>query len=85
MAIFSDKTGINWEKLSEKIWNGHFWLFQIYTSPLGKIVRENMEWPYFAIPNLYQSFWEKLLEKFRMTIFGHSEFFLTIFLYILHY
>ena len=117
-----------WEKLLEKIWNGHFWLFQIYTSLfgkichkkfkmailghfkfipvfLGKIVRKNLEWPILAIPNLYQSFREILLEKvqnghfwpfliyislFRkncqkklgMAIFGHSEFFLTIFLYI---
>ena len=30
---------------------------------LGKIVRKNLEWPFFAIPNLYQSFWEKLSEK----------------------
>ena len=25
-----------WQKLSEKIWNSHFWPFQIYTSLLGK-------------------------------------------------
>ena len=30
---------------------------------LGKIVRKKLEQPYLAIPNLYQSFWEKLLEK----------------------
>ena len=24
------------EELSAKIWNGHFWLFQIYTSHFGK-------------------------------------------------
>ena len=102
-----------WEKLSEKIWNGHFWPFWIYNSlsgkncqkkfetvifgcykfiPVflgkivrkilnghfgnsefilvfwGKIVRKNSEWPFLAIPNLYQSFWEKLSEKFRMPI-----------------
>ena len=118
-----------WEKLSEKIQNGHFWPFQIYTSLfgencwkkirtaifghskfipvfLGKIVGKNSEQPFLAIPNLYQSFWGKLLEKiqnshfwpfqiytshfgencwkkFGTAIFGHSEFFLTIFLYIL--
>ena len=69
---------------------------------LGKIVRKNSEQPFLAIPNLYQSFWEKLSEqiqnahflpfqiytslfgkncqnKFRMPIFGHSEF-ITVFL-----
>ena len=72
---------------------------------LGKIVGKYLKWPFLTIPNLYQSFWEKLSEniqnshfwpfqiytslfgincwkKFRMAIFGHSEFFLTIFLYI---
>ena len=32
---------------------------------LGKIVRKNSEWPFLAIPNLYQSFGEKLLEKIQ--------------------
>ena len=41
---------------------------------LGKIVRRNSEWPFLAIPNLYQSFWEKLSEKFGMDIFSHSKF-----------
>ena len=27
----------SWEKLFEKIRNGHFWPFQIYTGVLGKI------------------------------------------------
>ena len=40
----------------------------------GKIVGKNLEWPFLAILNLYQSFWAKLLEKFGMAIFGHSEF-----------
>ena len=75
-----------WEKLLEKIWNSHFWPFQIYSSHfgkncwkklrtaifghskfvavfLGKIVGKNLEQPFLAIPNLYQSLWEKLLEK----------------------
>ena len=30
---------------------------------LGKIVEKNLEQPFLAIPNLYQSFWEKLLGK----------------------
>ena len=37
---------------------------------LGKIVRKNLEQPFWAPPNLYQSVWE----KFGMTIFHHSEF-----------
>ena len=41
---------------------------------LGIIVGKNMEWPFLAIPNLYQYFWEKLLENFGTAIFGHSEF-----------
>ena len=32
-----------------------------------------------AILNLYQSFWEKLSENFRMTIFGHSKLIPVIF------
>ena len=38
---------------------------------LGKIVRKKLEQPYLAIPNLYQSFWENLLEKIQN---GHSKF-----------
>ena len=30
---------------------------------LGKMVRKNSEQPFSAIPNLYQSFWEKLSRK----------------------
>ena len=42
---------------------------------LGNIVKKKLEHPFLAIPNLYQSFWEKLLEKkFRMAIFGHTKF-----------
>ena len=41
---------------------------------LGKTVRKNLEQPFLAILNLYQSFWEKSSEKFGMAIFGHSEF-----------
>ena len=86
-----------WEKLLEKIQNGHFWPFQIYTSLFGKnswkkfemakfghsefvpvffrkIVRKNSEWPFLAIPNLYQSFGKDCEKKFRMAICDHSEF-----------
>ena len=66
MAIFSIPNLYQsfWEKLLEKIWNNHFWPFQIYTSLFGKNCwKKNLEWPFLAIPNLYQSSWEKLLEK----------------------
>ena len=36
---------------------------------LGKIVRKNSEQPFLAIPNLYQSFWEKLSEKIQNSHF----------------
>ena len=58
---------------------GHSKLIPVF---LAKVVGKNLEQPFLAILNLYQSFWEKLSEKFGMAIFGHSEFFLTIFLYI---
>ena len=41
---------------------------------LGKIARKNLEWPFLAIPNLYQSFWEKLPENIWNSHFGHSKF-----------
>ena len=41
---------------------------------LGKIIGKNSGWPFLAIPNLYQSFWEKLSEKIWNGHFGHSEF-----------
>ena len=87
-AIFghSEFIRVFWEKLMEKIQNGHFWPFQIYTTLLGKnwwkkfrtaifdhsqfipvflgkFVRKNLEQQFLAIANLYQSFWEKLMEK----------------------
>ena len=51
---------------------------------LGKIVEKNLEQPFLAIPNLYQSFWpfqiytslfgKNCWKKFRTAIFGHSKF-----------
>ena len=71
---FQSYTSLFGKSCQKKMWNGHFWLFQIYTSQfvifghskfipvfLGKIVRQNSEWPFLAILNLYQSFWEELL------------------------
>ena len=61
-------------KIVGKNWNIQFWPFQIYTSPFGKHCWKKLEQTFLAIPNLYQSFWEKLLEKIGTTIFGHSKF-----------
>ena len=48
----------------KKNWNIHFWPFLIYTSLFGKNCwKKNLEWPFLAIPNLYQSFWETLSKK----------------------
>ena len=59
--------------VNEKNWNIHFWPFQIYTSLFGKNCwKKNLEWPFLAIPNLYQSFWETLSKKIGTSIFGHS-------------
>ena len=56
-------------RTSENFWNSKF--ISVF---LGKIVGKNSEQPFLAILNLYQSFWEKLSEKFRMVICGHSKF-----------
>ena len=64
-----------WEKNCQKKFGtaifGHSEFIPVF---LGKIVRKNLEQPFLAIPNLYQSFWENCQKKFRITIFGHSEF-----------
>ena len=59
-----------WEKLSERIQNGHFLPIWIYTSHFRKNCQKKIGVTIFGIPNLYQSLWKKLLEKFGMTIFG---------------
>ena len=46
---------------------------------LGKIVGKNLEWPFLAIKNLYQSFWEKLLEKIWNSHFWQLQIYLFIF------
>ena len=59
-----------WKKFGTTIF-GHSKFIPVF---LGNIVRKRLEQTFLAIPNLYQSFWEKLLEKFGTTIFGHSKF-----------
>ena len=36
---------------------------------LGEIVEKNLELPFLAIPNLYQSFWKKLSKKIGNSFF----------------
>ena len=77
--IYTSIFGKNcWKKFRMTI-IGHSKFIPVF---FGKIVGKNSEQPFCAIPNLYQYFWEKLSEKFRMAIFSHFDFFLTIFLYI---
>ena len=46
---------------------------------LGKIVQKNLEQPFLAIPNLYQSFWEKLLEKIENSHFWPFQIYTSLF------
>ena len=95
--VYTSHFGKNcWKKFEMAIF-GHSKFIPVF---LGKIVRKSLEWSFLVIPNLYQSFWEKLSEKiwnghfwsfqiytslfgkncqkkFRMAIFGHSEFILV--------
>ena len=57
-----------------KIWNSHFWSFQIYTSLFGKIVRKNLEQPFLAILNFSSHFGKNCWYKFGMAKNGHSKF-----------
>ena len=93
----------SWEKLSEKIWKGHLWPYQICTSLpgkncqkkigtaivghsafipvfLGKVVRKNFERPFLAIPNLYQSSWEKLSQPLLAILNLYQSFLKKLFL-----
>ena len=71
------------KSFSAKDWknchNGLFWPFQIYTSLFGKNCQKNSEQPFFAIPSLYQSFWENCQKIFGIAIFGHSKFIPVLF------
>ena len=64
-----------WENCREKIWNGHFWPFQIYTSPSGINCPKNLEWLFLAILNFTPSFWEKLSEKIQNSHFWPFQIF----------
>ena len=45
---------------------------------LGKIVRKNSEQPFLDIPNLYQSFWEKLSEKICNSYFWPFRIYISL-------
>ena len=58
--IYTSLFGKNcWKKFRMAIF-GHSKFILVF---LAKIVRKNLEWPFLAILNLYQSFWKKLSEK----------------------
>ena len=65
MAIFgqSEFIPVFLGKIVEKFGMAIFGHSKFIPVFLGKIVGKNLEWPFLAIPNLYQSFWEILLEK----------------------
>ena len=46
---------------------------------LGKIVGKILEWPFLAIPNLYQSFWDKFLEKIWDSHFWPFQIYTSLF------
>ena len=58
--IYTSLFGKNcWKKIGTTIF-GHSKFTPVL---LGNIVQKNLEHPFLAIPNLYQSFWETLSEK----------------------
>ena len=58
--IYTSPSGKNCQKkIGTSIFH-HSWFIPVL---LGKILRKKLEQPFLAIPNLYQSSWEKLLEK----------------------
>ena len=64
-----------WGKLWEKIWNGYFWLFQIYISHFGKISWKKFGTVIFGHSKFIPAFLGKNhWKKFGMAIFGHSKF-----------
>ena len=60
--IYTSLFGKNCQKKFRTAIFGHSEFIPVF---LGKIVGKNSELPYLAIQNLYQSFWEKLLEKIQ--------------------
>ena len=65
LPVFLHQKGLNQFKMPIF---GHSEFIPVF---LGQNVRKNSEWPFLAIPNLYQSFWKNFWKKFRMAIFVH--------------
>ena len=57
LPVFLYQKGLN--KFGKAIF-GHSEFVPVFW---GKIVRKNLEWPFLANRNLYQSFWKKMSEK----------------------
>ena len=53
----------SWENCWKKFGTAIFGHSKFIPVSLGKIVGKNSEQPFLAIPNLYQSVWEKLFKK----------------------
>ena len=65
MVIFglSKFIPVFWEKLSEKIQNGHFWPFHFYTSLLGKSCQKKIGTAIFGHSEFIPVFLGKIVKK----------------------
>ena len=61
-------------KIGRKIQNGHFWLFQIYTSLLGKSCQKKFGATTFGNSKFIPVFLGKIVRKIQNGHFGHSAF-----------
>ena len=74
--VYTSLSGENcWKKFGATIF-GHSKFIPVL---LGNIVRKRLEQTFLAIPNLYQSFWEKLLEKIRNNHFWPFQIYTSLF------
>ena len=74
--IYTSLFGKNcWEKIGTAIF-GHSKFIPVC---LGKIVGKNLEEPFLAIPNLYQSLWEKLFKKIWNSHFWPFQIYSSLF------
>ena len=67
MAIFGHSKSIPdfLGKLSDKIWNSHFWLFQIYTSLFGKNCQKKIGTAIFYHSKFIPVFLRKIVRKIQ--------------------
>ena len=74
--IYTSLSGKNcWKKFRTAIL-GHSEFIPVF---LGKMVEKNSEQPYLVIQNLYQSFWEKLLERIQSSLFWPFRIYTSLF------